>query len=145
MMAWSTNVRRHLASCVRGSITGSHRGCYLTRVNRKGACRSGIRIPEESPFPGFNDGRYLISVARWIFDPAQPDQLKCCTKRGKKERGKEGERRGERVGGCWCMLWFDFTSFQASYTCFCSILIVVIFCWAPCCALRCFTSLPRAH
>ena len=39
--------QRATSSCVRGSITGSYRGCYLTRVNRKHDCRNGIGIPEE--------------------------------------------------------------------------------------------------
>ena len=40
-------------------------------------------------------GRYLISVAGCIFDPAQPDQLKINTKEEKKREGK-GKRKKRR-------------------------------------------------
>ncbi len=40
--------QRAMSSCVRGSITGAYRGCYLTRVHTKNDYRNGIEMPEES-------------------------------------------------------------------------------------------------
>ena len=55
-------------------------------------------------------GRYLISMAGCIFDPAQPDQLKINTKRGKKREGKERERKEEKGRGRRGLVHFIFTS-----------------------------------
>jgi hypothetical protein len=52
-------------------------------------------------------GRYLISMAGCIFDPAQ---LKINTKRGKKREGKERERKEEKGRGCRGLVHFIFTS-----------------------------------
>jgi len=49
-------------------------------------------------------------MAGCIFDPAQPDQLKINTKRGKKREGKERERKEEKGRGRRGLVHFIFTS-----------------------------------